>query len=50
MENNAIKVYVPAAANLINWVAENPKKAAQVGIGLMAVGAAIVILDAIFRS
>jgi hypothetical protein len=50
MANYALKVYTPPAVNLIDWVAENPKNAAQVGAGLIVAGAAILILVAIFSS
>jgi hypothetical protein len=50
MQIEPIRVNTPPVVNLINWVAENPKRAAQVGAGLMVVGAMILILDAIFRS
>lgn len=36
--------------SLISWVAENPKKAQQVGAGLIVVGVAILVLAAIFSS
>ena len=40
----------PPILSLIGWVAENPQRAAQVGAGLIVVGAAILVLVAIFSS
>lgn len=50
MQIEPIKIYTPPALNLVNWVLENPKKAAQVGATLVAVGGLILVLDAIFNS
>ena len=40
----------PSILSLIDLVAEDPQKAAQVGVGLIVVGVAILVLVAIFSS
>jgi len=36
--------------DLVSWVAKNPNKATEVGIGLALIGGFIVLLDYLFKS
>lgn len=40
----------PPILSLINWVADDPQRATQVGASLIGLGVAILVLAAIFSS
>jgi hypothetical protein len=50
MQTYALKTRTPPVVSLIDWVAEDRRKAAEVGAGLIVVGVAILVLVAIFSS